>query len=52
MSYALALGTGRPRPAMVAAFSGFIPTVEGFEIGVDDLAGYPVAIGHAPTPLR
>jgi phospholipase/carboxylesterase len=45
MSYALGLGTGRPRPAAIAAFSGFIPQVEGWEL---DLAKPfpPVAIGH------
>jgi phospholipase/carboxylesterase len=45
MSYAFALGKGRPRPAGVIALSGFVPTVEGFEL---DLAG-PLprfAIGH------
>jgi phospholipase/carboxylesterase len=31
MSYALALGEGRPAPAGVLAFSGFIPTVEGWK---------------------
>jgi phospholipase/carboxylesterase len=31
----------------VIALSGFIPTVDGFRLGLDDLpAGYPVAIGH------
>jgi phospholipase/carboxylesterase len=30
MSYALALGPGRPTPAGALAFSGFIPTVEGW----------------------
>jgi len=45
MSYALGLGRGRPRPAGIIALSGFIPTVEGFEL---DLApALPrVAIGH------
>jgi phospholipase/carboxylesterase len=45
MTYALGLGAGRPRPAGLIALSGFIPTVEGFEL---DLAGElpPVAIGH------
>jgi phospholipase/carboxylesterase len=45
MSYALGLGRGRPRPAGVIALSGFVPTVEGFEL---DLAPPlpPVAIGH------
>jgi phospholipase/carboxylesterase len=31
MSYALALGPDRPAPAGILAFSGFIPTVEGFK---------------------
>ena len=45
MSYALGLGAGRPRPAALLAFSGFVPTVEGFEL---DLEGRlpRVAIGH------
>jgi phospholipase/carboxylesterase len=45
MSYALGLGQGRPRPAALVAFSGFIPSVEGFEL---DLAGDlpPVAVGY------
>jgi phospholipase/carboxylesterase len=45
MSYALALGSGRPSPAGVLAFSGFIPTVEGFEIDLKR-RGLPIAIGH------
>jgi phospholipase/carboxylesterase len=44
MSYALGLGADRPRPAGIIALSGFIPTVDGFEMG--DAAGLPVAIGH------
>jgi phospholipase/carboxylesterase len=31
MSYALGLGGGRPAPAGVLAFSGFVPTVDGWE---------------------
>ena len=46
MSYALALGSGRPTPAGVIALSGFIPTVEGFELDLRGREGYPVAIGH------
>jgi phospholipase/carboxylesterase len=46
MSYALALGRGRARPAGVLALSGFIPTVEGLELDLGRLEGYPVAIGH------
>jgi phospholipase/carboxylesterase len=44
MSYALGLNTGRPRPAGIMALSGFVPTVEGFELG--DATGLPIAIGH------
>jgi phospholipase/carboxylesterase len=36
MSYALALGQGRPAPAGILAFSGFIPTVAGWQ---EELAG-------------
>jgi phospholipase/carboxylesterase len=45
MSLALGLGRGRPRPAGIVALSGFIPTVEGFE--VDLTPPLPqVAVGH------
>jgi phospholipase/carboxylesterase len=46
MSYALALAAGRPAPAGILAFSGFIPTVTGWQ---PDLAGRPgleVFIAH------
>ncbi len=45
MSYALGLASGRPRPAAIVAFSGFVPAVEGLEL---DLASPlpPVTIGH------
>ena len=46
MSYALGLGAGRPRPAGLLPFSCFIPTVEGFDIDLSGLSGYPVSIGH------
>ncbi len=46
MSYGLGLGTDRPRPAGVIALSGFIPSADGFSLALDDVAGYPVAIGH------
>src|SRR5207244_10268210 len=38
-------GPGRPKPAALLAFRGFVPTVEGFEL---DLEGRlpRVAIGH------
>jgi phospholipase/carboxylesterase len=45
MSYALGLGAGRPRPAALLAFSGFIPQVEGWEL--DESQSFPpIAIGH------
>ena len=46
MSYALALGSARPAPAGLLALSGFIPTVEGFELEWSNLRDLPVAIGH------
>lgn len=44
MSYATALGPGRPRPAGVIALSGFIPTVEGWQPEVTP--GLPVLHHH------
>jgi phospholipase/carboxylesterase len=35
MTYALGLGAGRPRPAGLIALSGFVPTVPGFSIDLD-----------------
>lgn len=46
MAYALTLGAGRPSPAALVALSGFIPTVEGFDVDLPSHAGVPVAIGH------
>ncbi|MBV8734481.1 MAG: phospholipase [Solirubrobacterales bacterium] len=46
MSYSLALGAGRPSPAALLAFSGFIPTVDGFELDLSARRGLSVAIGH------
>jgi phospholipase/carboxylesterase len=46
MSYALGLGLGRPAPAGILAFSGFMPTVEGFELDLERRDGLRVAIGH------
>jgi phospholipase/carboxylesterase len=46
MSYAIGLGAGRPRPAAILAFSGFIPVVDGFELDLSNRAGLPVAIAH------
>lgn len=45
MSYALGLGTDRPRPAAIIAFSGFIPTVDGFALDLKRPLP-PIAIGH------
>jgi phospholipase/carboxylesterase len=44
MAYSFSLGRGRPRPAALIALSGFIPTVEGFELDLSEIP--PVAIGH------
>jgi phospholipase/carboxylesterase len=46
MSYATGLGPGRPTPAGIMALSGFIPTVEGFELELERARGLPVAIAH------
>ena len=46
MAWALALGPGRPRPGGILAMSGFIPTVPDFELALDGLDGFPVAITH------
>jgi phospholipase/carboxylesterase len=46
MSYATALGPGRPSPAGILAMSGFIPTVEGWEPDLEGRAGLPVFITH------
>jgi len=46
MSYALGLGPDRPRPAGILAFSGFIPTVEGWQPDLASRAGLPVFIAH------
>ena len=45
MTYALSLGSGRPRPAGIITLSGFIPTVEGFSLDLEQPLP-PVAIGH------
>ena len=47
MSYALALAAGRPQPAGLLAMSGFIPTVDGFELELElERPGLPIAITH------
>jgi phospholipase/carboxylesterase len=46
MSWAMALGPDRPRPAGVVALSGFLPRVDGFPLHPERLAGVPVAVAH------
>jgi phospholipase/carboxylesterase len=46
MSYALALADARPRPAAILAFSGFIPSVDGFDLALAERGGLPVSISH------
>ncbi|MGH2955068.1 MAG: alpha/beta hydrolase [Solirubrobacterales bacterium] len=46
MSYAVGLGLGRPSPATILAFSGFVPTVEGWEPELERRRGLPLLIHH------
>jgi phospholipase/carboxylesterase len=46
MSYSMGLDGGRPRPAGILAFSGFIPVVEGWEPDLGSRSGLPVFIAH------
>ncbi|HWI07602.1 MAG TPA: phospholipase, partial [Solirubrobacteraceae bacterium] len=46
MSYATALGPGRPSPAGILAMSGFIPTVDGWQAELQTRAGLPVFVTH------
>lgn len=46
MSYALALGRGRPTPAGVVALSGFIPEVNGWSAELESRRELPVYIHH------
>jgi phospholipase/carboxylesterase len=46
MSYALGLVEGRPRPAAILAFSGFVPTVDGLVLDLGSRARLPVSIAH------
>lgn len=46
MSYALGLDARRPRPAGILAFSGFIPSVPGWELDLADRRKLPVLITH------
>ena len=44
MALSVGLGKGRPRPAAVIAFSGFLPEVEGWSLGGEPWPA--IAIGH------
>ena len=46
MSYSLALGSDRPAPAGILAFSGFIPTVDGWEPDLGSRTGLRAFIAH------
>jgi phospholipase/carboxylesterase len=46
MSYALALGGDRPAPAGVLAFSGFIPTVDGWRAQLTGRSGVRAFVAH------
>jgi phospholipase/carboxylesterase len=46
MSYALGLAGERPAPAGIMAFSGFIPTVEGWQADLESRTQLPVFIAH------
>jgi len=46
MSHALALGAERPAPAGILAFSGFIPTVEGWEPHLADRTATRAFVAH------
>lgn len=46
MSYALGLGADRPAPAGILAFSGFIPTVDGWRPSLADRPGLRTFIAH------
>ena len=46
MSFAFGLGRGRLRPAGIVAFSGFVPTVDGWELDEGNARSLPVVIAH------
>ncbi len=46
MSYALGLSADRPPPAGILAFSGFVPTVEGWEPSTSDRRDLRTFIAH------
>ena len=45
MSLSVGLGKGRPRPAAILAFSGFVPVVDGWELETE-LPFPPIAMAH------
>ncbi len=46
MTYSVGLERGRTEPAGLIGLSGFIPTVEGLDLDLDDRSGLHVAVGH------
>jgi phospholipase/carboxylesterase len=46
MSFAMGLGADRPAVAGILAFSGFVPTVEGWEPSLADRAGTRAFVSH------
>jgi len=46
MSYTMGLSAERPAPAGIIAFSGFVPTVEGWEPSLADRTDTPVFVSH------
>lgn len=46
MSYAMGLGGDRPAVAGILAFSGFVPTVEGWEPSFSDRSGTRAFVSH------
>ena len=46
MSYAHGLGPDRPAPAGILAFSGFVPTVDGWQPSLADRTGMRAFIAH------
>jgi len=46
MSYAMGLGADRPGVAGILAFSGFVPTVEGWEPSLADRTGTRAFVSH------
>lgn len=51
MTYAMSLGQGRPKPAGILAFSGFMPQVEGFELDLAGSSGLDVVVAHGTQDM-